>query len=66
MVRLKVPVIEDGTSPLVSRKSDMAKVLERVLFDQNFRADLGSKMQAWRSDGQAAIRVANKIIELAA
>ena len=57
---------EDGTSPLVSREEDMVQVLRRVLFDQEFRGYLETKMQAWKSDGKAAARIADKIIELIA
>ncbi|MFH0936991.1 MAG: CDP-glycerol glycerophosphotransferase family protein [Candidatus Daviesbacteria bacterium] len=64
MLGLKVPVIEDGTSPVITRKEDMAEVLEKVLFNQEFRSQLDTKMQAWKSDGRAAERVAHKIIEL--
>lgn len=66
MVGLRVPVIEDGTSPLVSEIKDMAKVLEQVLFDAHFRRCLDAKMQAWKSDGKAAKRIADKIVELTA
>lgn len=42
------------------------KVLESVLFDPMFRRELENKMQFWIPDGQAAKRVADKIIELSA
>jgi len=64
MMGLRVPVIEDGISPLVAKEEEMARVLETALFDSAFRSDLKSRMLAWKSDGKAAERVADKIIEL--
>lgn len=66
MMGLRVPVIEDGTSPLISNADQMPGVLESVLFDPMFRRELKNKMQSWIPDGQAAKRVADKIRELTA
>lgn len=64
MLGLKVPVIEDGTSPAVYKPEQMADVLNLVLTDSNYQAELATKMTAWQSDGKSAQRIANKIIEL--
>lgn len=66
MMGLRVPVIEDGTSPLVETADQMPEVLEQVLFNKKYRDRLTTKMQSWIPDGQAANRVADKIIELTA
>ena len=64
MMGLRVPVIEDGTSPLVATEEEMTEVLEKALCDQEFKKGLEARMNAWRSDGKAAERIADKIIQL--
>lgn len=64
MIGLRVPVIEDGTSPLVDKPDGMAEVLEKVLFNPEFRHDLDDKMKTWIPDGKAGKRVADQIVAL--
>lgn len=63
MLGLRVGVIEDGTSPLVKNRADMADVLDRVLNDRSYRRDIFSRMENWQSDGKSALRAADAIEE---
>ncbi len=63
MPGLRVPVLEEGASLLVSRPEEMSVVLEQVLFDQHIRGVLYDRMRPWVPDGLAAVRVADFIME---
>jgi len=58
-------VVEDGSAPVVYKEDEVGPILEKIFFDEDYRAELKKKMDRWQTDGHATDRVVDLVLKVA-